>query len=101
MKSRKTHLINEKGEKLVVDTRDFNISQQNGDGKYDDYEVDVNWYLSNGYMTLEDMRKSIEGQLIDKRIISQEEIDQNEWLSIDDAKDETIESIRKIYESDD
>ena len=33
MESRKTHLINEKGEKLVVETRDFNISQQNGDGK--------------------------------------------------------------------
>ena len=37
MKSRKTHLINNKGEKLVVETREFNISQQNGDGKYDDY----------------------------------------------------------------
>lgn len=37
----------------------------------------------------------------DKGIISQEEIDQNEWLSIDEARAETIESIRKIYESDD
>jgi len=65
MNHRKTHLINEKGEKLVIETRDFIISQQNGDGKYDDYEVDVEWYLANGYMTLEDLRKRIEGQLIE------------------------------------
>ena len=57
----KTHLINNKGVTLVVETRDFNISQQNNDGKYDDYDVDVDWYLANGYMSLEDMRKSIEG----------------------------------------
>ena len=133
MEYRKTHLINDKGEKLVVETRDFNISQQNNDGKYDDYDMDVDWYLANGYMTLEDMRKSIEGPYYEKTdnnngtpvnvvgmrnyvtleelmertayinegIISQEEIDKNEWLTIDEAKDETIESIRRIYESDD
>ena len=61
MDCRKTHLINEKGEKLVVETRDFNISQQNNDEKYDGYDVDIDWYLNNGYMTLEDMRRSIEG----------------------------------------
>ncbi len=61
MDCRKTHLINEKGERLVVETRDFNISQQNNDGKYEGYDVDIDWYLNNGYMTLEDMRRSIEG----------------------------------------
>ena len=61
MDCRKTHLINEKGEKLVVETRNFNISQQNNDEKYDGYDVDIDWYLNNGYMTLEDMRRSIEG----------------------------------------
>jgi hypothetical protein len=61
MDCRKTHLINEKGEKLVVETRDFNISQQNNDEKYDGYDVDIDLYLNNGYMTLEDMRRSIEG----------------------------------------
>jgi hypothetical protein len=61
MDYRKTHLINDKGVTLVVETRDFNISQQNNDGKYNDYDVDVDWYLANGYMSLEDMRKSIEG----------------------------------------
>jgi hypothetical protein len=57
----KTHLINDKGVTLVVETRDFNISQQNNDGKCDDYDVDVEWYMATGYMSLEDMRKSIEG----------------------------------------
>jgi hypothetical protein len=36
-------------------------SQLNVDNRYIDYEVDIDWYLKNGYMTLEDMRKSIEG----------------------------------------
>ena len=61
MEYRKTHLINDKGEKIVVETREFNISQQNRDGKYDGCHVDIDWYLNNGYMTLEDMRRSIEG----------------------------------------
>ena len=65
MESRKTHLINDKGEKLVVETRDFNISQRNGDGKYDDYEVDIDWYLANGYVIAEEGFKRIEGQLSD------------------------------------
>ena len=54
MDCRKTHLINEKGEKLVVETRDFNISQQNGDGKYDEFYLDVDWYLANGYSKAEE-----------------------------------------------
>jgi hypothetical protein len=36
-------------------------SQLNVDNRYIDYEVDIDWCLKNGYMTLEDMRKSIEG----------------------------------------
>lgn len=135
MDYRKTHFINDKGEKLIVETEDLNISQQNEDREYDGCHVDIGWYLNNGYMTLENMRKSIEGPYyehkkcgipvkveditgklddyvtledfmkrtayIDEGIISQEEIYQNEWLTIDEAKDETIESIRQIYESDD
>lgn len=51
------------------------------------------------YVTLEDFMKRT--AYTDEGIISQEEIYQNEWLTIDEAKDETIESIRQIYESDD
>ena len=59
MESRKTHLINDNGEKIVVDTREFNNSQQNGDGKYDGYHVDIDWYLNNGYITAWDYRKQL------------------------------------------
>ena len=45
--------------------RDLNISQQNDDGKYDGYYLDVDWYLANGYSKAEDMFKRIEGQLIE------------------------------------
>ena len=65
MKVRQTHLINDKGEKLVVETREFNISQRNGDRKYEGYHIDLDWYFANGYMTLEEMRRRIEGPLFD------------------------------------
>ncbi len=68
MEYRKTHLINEKGEKLVVETRDFMASQQNGDGKYEGYDLDVDWYLANGYVKTEDVFKRIESQKIRNRI---------------------------------
>ena len=50
------------------------------------------------YVTLEELMERT--AYINEGIISQEEIDKNEWLTIDKAKDETIESIRRIYESD-
>ena len=58
---RKVHLISKEGDKLVIEHRDFMYSQLNADNRYIDYEVDIDWYLNNGYMSLEDMRKSIEG----------------------------------------
>ena len=58
---RKVHLINKEGDKLVIEHRNFMDSQLNVDNRYIDYEVDIDWYLKNGYMTLEDMKKSIEG----------------------------------------
>ena len=59
------HLISKTGEKIVVPHKDYNDSEMLKDGKYDDYEVDIDWYLNNGCMTLEDMRKSIEIALND------------------------------------
>lgn len=58
---RKIHLINKEGKRKVVEHSEFMDAQLLTENKFSDYEVDVNWYLSNGYMTLEDMRKSIEG----------------------------------------
>ena len=37
-------------------------------------------------------------QILQEGIILQEEIDNNEWLTIDEAKQETLEAIRQIYE---
>lgn len=56
----KIHLINNIGDKLVVEHQEFIENQLLTENKYSNYHIDVNWYLSNGYMTLEDMKKSIE-----------------------------------------
>lgn len=92
---RKVHLINNKGEKLDVYTRDLVISEHNCDGKYDDYDLDVDWYLTNGYSKAEDMFRRIERGY---GSISQEEICNNEWLTIDEAKEEAMKAISKEYE---
>ena len=55
------HLINDAGEKLVVANREFVENQLSSENKYSSYRMDVDWYLANGYMTFEDMIKSIEG----------------------------------------
>ena len=55
------HLINDAGEKLVVANREFVENQLSFENKYSNYRMDVDWYLANGYMTFEDMIKSIEG----------------------------------------
>lgn len=57
---KKVHLINKEGDKLVIGHCDFMDSLLNADNRYSDYEVDIDWYLNNGYMTLKDMRKSKE-----------------------------------------
>ena len=92
---RKVHLINNEGEKLVAYTRDLMISEQNCDGKYDDYDLDVDWYLANGYSKAEDMFRRIEKRY---GTISQQEINNNEWLTIDGAKEETMKAISNEYE---
>ncbi len=60
---RKVHLINKEGNSLVVERRDFMDSQLNDDNKYSDYEVDIDWYLNNGYSIAKDAFKRIESQL--------------------------------------
>jgi hypothetical protein len=51
---RRIHLINEDGNKKVVDSDMLNEMINN------DYNIDVNWYLSHGYMKFEDVTKEIE-----------------------------------------
>ena len=57
---KKVHLINEVGHKIEVESSALADDQLLNENKYSNYDIDVDWYLANGYMTLEDMRKSIE-----------------------------------------
>lgn len=55
MEGRKTHLINEKGEKMVVETRNAKkVLQQLNESSNSKYHVDIDWYLNNGYVIAED-----------------------------------------------
>lgn len=58
----KVHLINEQGDRIEIDSCDFSLCEKENH-KYASYDIDIDWYLNNGYMTLEDMRKSIEGDM--------------------------------------
>lgn len=96
MEYRKTHLINEHGDRQVVETRnaDEEIRRLN-ESTNSTYHLDVDWYLANGYSKAEDMFRRIERGY---GSISQEEINNNEWLTIDEAKEETMKVISKEYE---
>ena len=67
MKGRMTHLINEYGDRQVVETRnaDEEIRRLN-ESTNSTYYLNVDWYLANGYVTIEEARKRIEGQLYGK-----------------------------------
>ena len=64
------HLISITGEKIAISHKVFNDSEMLKDGKYDEYYLDVDWYLASGYVTIEEARKRIEGQLYGKDIKS-------------------------------
>ena len=62
MGNRKTHLINQDGDKKVVETRNSKVEiQQLNESTSTKYQMDIEWYLSNGYVTISDARKKIEG----------------------------------------
>ena len=67
MEYRKTHLINEHGDRQVVETRnaDEEIRRLN-ESTNSTYHLDVDWYLANGYVTIEEARRRIEGQFYGK-----------------------------------
>ena len=67
MEYRKTHLINEHGDRQVVETRNADEEiQRLNESTNSTYHLDVDWYLTNGYVTIEDARRRIEGQLYGK-----------------------------------
>ena len=62
MESRKTHLINEKEDRKVVETRNAKeeIKRLN-ESTNTTYHIDLDWYLNNGYIEISEAKKIIEG----------------------------------------
>ena len=67
MESRKTHLINENGDRKVVKTRkaEEEIKRLN-ECTNTTYHIDIDWYLNNGYVEISEARRIIEGQYYEK-----------------------------------
>jgi hypothetical protein len=67
MEYRKTHLINEHGDRKVVETRNADEEiQRLNERTNSSYYLDMDWYLSNGYVPIEEARKRIEVQFYGK-----------------------------------
>lgn len=58
--SKTVHLINEVGDRIEVECKDFSKSELLNEQKYSNYDIDVDWYLNNGYSLAEDMFRRIE-----------------------------------------
>lgn len=67
MEYRKTHLINEHGDRQVVETRNADVEiRRLNENTNSTYHIDLDWYLANGYVTIEEARRRIEGQFYGK-----------------------------------
>ena len=61
MESRKTHLINQYGDKEVVETKSVEKEQQHLNESTDSrYFLDIDWYLNNGYSIAQEVFDRIE-----------------------------------------
>ena len=61
MDNRKTHLINQYGDKKVVETKNIEREiQQLNESTNSRYFLDIDWYLNNGYVIAEDAFDRIE-----------------------------------------
>lgn len=61
MVSRKTHLMNEHGDKKVIETKNAEKQQEQLNEKNNsNYFLDIDWYLNNGYSIAEDVFGRIE-----------------------------------------
>ena len=57
------HLINAKGErKHIPYSESIELGKLIKEGKSEEYYADLDWYLSHGYVKMEDAVKRIEGQ---------------------------------------
>ena len=57
------HLINAKGERIHIPySESVKLDRLIKEGKSEEYYADLDWYLSHGYVKMEDAIKRIEGQ---------------------------------------
>ena len=64
MRKRETHLINEYGDRVTIQRTlplDEEIKKLN-ESTNSNFHLDIEWYLSNGYVKLEDAIKRIESK---------------------------------------
>ena len=62
MEVRRTHLINEQGDRKIVETRNADKElQQLNESTNSQYFLDIDWYLNNGYTEISEARRIIEG----------------------------------------
>ena len=62
MDCRKTHLINENGDRKVVETRRVEEEiKRLSKSTNTTYHIDIDWYLANGYVEISEARRIIEG----------------------------------------
>lgn len=62
MDCRKTHLINENGDRKVVETRRAEEEiKRLSKSTNTTYHIDIDWYLANGYVEISEARSIIEG----------------------------------------
>ena len=57
---KKVHLINEVGHRIEVESCALADDELFNENKYSNYEIDVEWYLANGYSLAEDVFRRIE-----------------------------------------
>ncbi|MBQ5474182.1 MAG: hypothetical protein IIT65_05675, partial [Lachnospiraceae bacterium] len=67
MEYRKIHLINENGDRKVVETRNSREKfKRLNESTNTSYHIDIDWYLNNGYVEISEARRIIEGQYYEK-----------------------------------
>lgn len=58
----KIHLINKQGDKIAVENREWMDEKLQPNNKYTGYTMDMDLYLSHGYMEIGEASRMIESQ---------------------------------------
>ena len=58
----KIHLINKKGDRIAVEHREWMDAKIQPNNKYSDYYIDDDWYISHGYIEINEAIKRIESR---------------------------------------